>query len=88
MSLFEIILRVYIVIGIFVGIPLGRIYWKDFRNSNHKSNVILPRSAKIDPNRIIDSFVFLIAWIINIFVYPITILELIIKKYKNKGVLK
>ncbi len=83
----ELAIKIYILIGLIVGIYLARLYWKEFRKSNHKSNIVT--GYKI-VDRLIDSFVFTIAYIFLIFLYPIYVIELIInnKKNKNKGVLK
>lgn len=78
----KVYIIVYFCIGALVSIPLARIYWKNFRKSNHKANTVLPRMAKFDPNRIIDSFVFLIAWAIYTITYPFYLLGLLFKKKK------
>ncbi|MCK9543740.1 MAG: hypothetical protein M0R03_17100 [Novosphingobium sp.] len=80
MTTLQLVLLIYFGIGFIVGIPLGRRYWRLFRESNHKLNIILPKANKIDFNRIIDSFVFLCAWFIYIGLYPIGLLEIVLKK--------
>ncbi|MEM0173082.1 MAG: hypothetical protein QXI16_01085 [Sulfolobaceae archaeon] len=80
MNALEILLLCYFGLGAIVGIPLGRRYWRLFRESNHKLNVVLPKLNKLDFNRIIDSFVFLCAWVIYIPLYPFAIIEIIFKK--------
>lgn len=72
----------YLVIGMIVAIPLARGYWRSFRESDHKSNVVMPMKFQ---NRIIDSFVFTIAWMILVFIYPVQIAELIFKQLKKRG---
>jgi hypothetical protein len=72
---------IYLSIGALVGIPLARNYWKEFRMSNHKANVIMPLKFQ---NRTIDSFVFMVAWMYFIPFYPIALIELLIKRIKNR----
>jgi hypothetical protein len=71
----------YLCIGALVGIPLGRLYWIDFRSSNHKANIVYPYKFA---NRIVDSYVYMIAWFIYVFLYPLKLLELLISKLKEK----
>lgn len=80
----ELILWIYFIIGGIIAIPLARAYWRDFRSSDHKANTVLPKFNKIDFNRVVDSFVFLIAWIIITVTYPIYLLEKLYKKYKEQ----
>jgi len=70
----------YLSVGALVGIPLGRMYWIDFRSSNHKANVVYPYKFA---NRIVDSYVFMIAWFIYVFLYPFKLIELLIQKLKE-----
>jgi hypothetical protein len=70
---------IYLSVGALVGIPLGRSYWKEFRMSNSKHNVVLPLPIL---NRLVDSFVFMSAWVVYIFLYPLALVELLIKKLK------
>lgn len=81
-----IYLYIYFLLGMLIAIPLGRKYWLEFRSSNHKSNIVLP--LKIF-NRIVDSFVFLTAWIVYTVIYPLYFLELLlkplIKKIRERG---
>lgn len=80
----ELVLWIYLIVGALVGIPLAHGYWKSFRSSDHKANTILPKLSKIDFNRIVDSYVFLIAWIIIALTYPIYIFEKLYKNYKER----
>jgi len=80
MNVFETVLLIYFCVGAIVGIPLARRYWKLFRSSNNKMNVVLPKLGKIDFNRVIDSFVFLLAWIVLVVLYPLYIFEILIGK--------
>jgi len=73
---------IYLCVGAIVGIPLGRKYWEEFRKSDNKINVVLPLKIQ---NRIVDSFIFMVAWVIYIFLYPIALIELLIKKIRKGG---
>jgi len=77
----ETVLVIYFSVGALVSIPLARKYWKDFRESDHKANTILPLKIL---NRIVDSYVFMIAWVLYTVLYPIALLELLYKQIKNK----
>lgn len=73
---------IYLIIGSIIAIPLSRIYWINWRNTPSKSNIILPLKIQ---NRLVDSFVFLIAYAVIIFLYPIYMIELIVSKKKKES---
>lgn len=76
-------INIYIIIGLIIALPLARIYFIKWRDTPNELNVVLPLKIL---NRIIDSFIFLIAYSIYVFLYPLAIIELIIDLLKKKGV--
>ena len=80
MITFELFLTIYFVIGAIVSIPLARRYVIQFRSSNHSANLVLPKMAKLDFNRLIDSYVFILAWIVLTILYPFKLVEILIRK--------
>ena len=74
-----IYLQIYLIIGIIPSIILARHYVLNWRLTPSKHNVVLPYKII---NRLIDSVVYIIALTFIIFLYPIYIIEIIIKKEK------
>jgi hypothetical protein len=73
--------EVYLMIGSVLAIPLARIYWIKWRETPSKTNIILPLKIQ---NRLVDSFVFLNAYIILIVLYPFYLIELLMKNMEAK----
>lgn len=75
------IFYIYLLIAGVGSIYLSRKYWREWRETPSKYNVMTGRKL-ID--RTIDAYVFVVAFIFNYLLFPIALIELAIKKYKEK----
>jgi hypothetical protein len=74
-------LKYYLMIGLVLSIPLARAYVFDWRSKPSKYNIQLPNKFA---NRTIEAFVFIIAWITITVLYPIYLIELLVKRGKKQ----
>lgn len=75
------IFYIYLLIAGVGSIYLSRKYWREWRATPSKYNVMTGRKL-ID--RTIDAYVFVVAFIFNYLLFPIALIELGIKNIKKK----
>lgn len=78
---FKDVLYVYLMIAVVGSIYLSRKYWLQWRETPSKYNLMTGRKLV---DRSIDSFVFMIAFIFNLLLFPIALLEYTIRINKEK----
>lgn len=82
MSIYEIILYIYLGVAGITALFMARKYWLEWRDTPSKYNVYFKQKQA---NRIVDSYVFIIAYVVYVILFPFAILEICIKNIKKRG---
>lgn len=82
MSNYEIVLYIYLGVAGISALFLARKYWLEWRATPSKYNIYFKQKQA---NRIVDSYVFIIAYVVYVIVFPLAIVDECIKSFKKRG---
>lgn len=77
-----IYLYLYLIVAVMGSIYLSRKYWQSWRSTPSKYNIYSGRKLV---DRSVDSYVFIVAFVFNFVLFPIALIEYVIRLYKERG---
>jgi len=77
-----IYLYIYLIIAGVISLFLARKYWIKWRESPSKYNVTFQQKQA---NRMVDSYVFIVAYVFYVLLFPLAVLEVGINLLKKRG---